>query len=173
VRSAVFSGYSKGGLKMIDIQIFNQSLKMKWVKGYLDDDNQAKWKSFFNYYLERHSGNLVFSSNLKRQDVPLLNLTDPFLTEIIEYWSTLNYRHENLDFFSTQIWHNSLIRIENRPFFYKSWFNAGVKEIRNLLDAEQNFISYNAFTAQYNIKTNYLEYYRSALKHFRKSVLQT
>ena len=155
---------------MIDIQSFNQSLKMKWIKGYLDDDNQAKWKSFFSYYLERHVGNLVFSSNLKRQDVPLLNLTDPFLTEIIEYWSTLNYRDENLDFFSTQIWHNSLIRIENRPFFYKSWFNAGVKEIRDLLDAEQNFISYNAFTAQYNFKTNYIEYYKvvSALKHFRK-----
>ena len=33
---------------MIDIQSFNQSLKMKWVNGYLDDDNQAKWKSFFN-----------------------------------------------------------------------------------------------------------------------------
>ena len=88
---------------MIDIQSFNQSLKMKWVKGFLDDDNQAKWKSFFNYYLERQGGNLVFSSNLKRQDVPLLNSTDPFLTEIIEYWPTLNYRDENLDFFSTQI----------------------------------------------------------------------
>ena len=169
-RTEMINSYSKGGLKMIDIQSFNQSLKMKWVKGYLDDDNQAKWKSFFNYYLERQGGNLVFSSNLKRQDVPLLNLTDPFLTEIIEYWSTLNYRDENLDFFSTQIWHNSLIRIENRPFFYKSWFNAGVKEIRDLLDAEQNFISYNSFTAQYNIKTNYLEYYKvvSVLKHFRK-----
>ena len=43
---------------MIDIQSFNQSLKMKWVKGYSDDDNQAKWKSFFNYYLERHGGNV-------------------------------------------------------------------------------------------------------------------
>ena len=169
-RTEMINSYSKGRLKMIDIQSFNQSLKMKWVKGYLDDDNQAKWKSFFNYYLERHGDNLVFSSNLKRQDVPLLNLTDPFLTEIVEYWSTLNYRDENLDFFSTQIWHNSLIRIENRPFFYKSWFNAGVKEIRDLLDAEQNFISYNAFTAQYNFKTSYLEYYKvvSALKHFRK-----
>ena len=114
---------------------------------------------FFNYYLERHGGNLVFSTNLKRQAVPLLNLTDPFLTEIIECWSTLNYMDENLDFFSTQIWHNSLIRIKNRPFFYKSGFNAGVKESRDLLDAEQNFISYNTFTAQYNIKTNYLEYY--------------
>ena len=120
--------------------------------------------------LERHGGNLVFSSNLKRQDVALLNLTDPFLTEFVEYWSTLNYRDENLVFFSTQIWHNSLIRIENRLFFYKSWFNVGVKEIRDLFDAEQNFISYNTFTAQYNIKTNYLEYYKvvSALKHFGK-----
>ena len=72
---------------MIAIQSFNQSLKMKWVKG---DDNQAKWKSFFNYYLERHGGNLVFSSNLKRQDVPLLNLTDPSIPDrdcrILEYF---------------------------------------------------------------------------------------
>ena len=169
-RTEMINSSSKGGLKMIDIQSFNQSLKMKWVKGYLDDDNQAKWKFFVNHYLERHGGNLVFSSNLKRQDVPLLNLTDPFLAEIVEYWSTLNYRDENLDFFSTEIWHNSLIRIKNRPFFYKSWFNTGVKEIRDLLDAEQNVISYNTFTAQYNSKTNYLEYYKavSALKHFRK-----
>ena len=119
-RTEMINSYSKGGLKMIEIQSFNQSLKMKWVKGYLDDDNQVKWKSFFNYYLERHGGNLVFSSNLKWQDVPLLNLTDSFLTEIIEYWSTLNYRDENLDFFSTQIWHNSLIRMRgsrNYPYY--------------------------------------------------------
>jgi len=84
---------------------------------------------------------------LKRQDAPLLNLTDPFLTETEEYWNTLNYRDENLDFFSTQICHNPLIRIENRSFFYKSWFNAGVKEIRYLLDAKENVISYTTFTA--------------------------
>ena len=117
----------------------------------------------------------MFSSNLKRQGVPLLNLTDPFLTEIVEYWSTLNYRDENLDFISTHIWHNSLIVIENRPFFYKSLFNAGVKEIRDLLDVEQNFTSYPTFTAKYNIETNCLGYYKvvSALKHLRKSVFQT
>ena len=45
-RTEMINSYSKGGLKMIGIQSFHQSLKMKWVKGYLDDDNQAKWKSF-------------------------------------------------------------------------------------------------------------------------------
>ena len=72
---------------------------------------------------------IVFSvslGNLRQQDAQLLNPFDPFLIEKIEYWSTLNY--ENLNFNSTQIWHSSLLSIDNRPSFYKSWFKAGVKE---------------------------------------------
>ena len=30
----MINDYDKGGLKMIDIQIFNKSLKTKWVNGY-------------------------------------------------------------------------------------------------------------------------------------------
>ena len=56
--------YNKGGLKMIDLQSFNESLKIKWIKGYLDDNNKGKWKSFVNHYLEKHGGKLVFSANL-------------------------------------------------------------------------------------------------------------
>ena len=141
----MINDYNKGGLRMIDFQSFNQSFKMKWIKGYLDDANHGKWKLFFDYYLERHGGELVFLGNLRQQDVPLLNLSDPFLIEAIEYWGTLNYRDENLNFNSTQIWHNSMIRIDNRPFNYKSWFKAGVKEVKDLLDAEQNFMSYTTF----------------------------
>ena len=40
----------------------------------------------------------VFSVNLKRQDTPLLNISDPFLAETVEYWSTLNYSEDNLNF---------------------------------------------------------------------------
>ena len=69
------------------------------------------------------------------------------------------------------LWHNSLIRIENRPFFYKAWFKAGVKEVKDLLDKDQTFLSSKAFIDKYNIKTNYLEYFKviSALKQFKKS----
>ena len=114
---------------------------------------------------------MVFSANLKRQDTPLLNISDPFLAETVEYWSTLNYSEDNLNFPSSQIWLNSLTRIDNKPFFYQSWFHAGVKDVKDLLDdSNYNFLSYTAFITKYNIKTNYLEYYKvvSALKHFRK-----
>ena len=45
-RTEMINDYNKGGLRMIDFQSFNQSLKMKWIKGYLDDANHGKWKLF-------------------------------------------------------------------------------------------------------------------------------
>ena len=143
---------------MIDIQSFNKSLKMKWVQGYLNNVNHGKWKLFLDFHLQRYGGKEVFLSNLKPQDVPQLNLRDPFLREILEHLTALNYTEKNLDFNSMGIWHDSLIRIENRPFFNTSWLKAGVKEVRDLLNQDQTFLSYNAFVAKYNIKTNYLEY---------------
>jgi len=113
----MINDYDKGGLKMIDIQSFNKSLKMKWVQGtrrrIITD---GKWMLFLDFHLQRCGGKLMFLSNFKPQDVPQLNLKDPFLREIIEHWTDLNYKEKHLDFNSMGIWHNSLIRIENRPF---------------------------------------------------------
>jgi len=137
---------------------------------YLNDDNHGKWKLFVDFHLQGYGGKVRFLSNLKLRDVPLL-LRDPqVLTEIIEYWTSLNYREKNLDFNSMGIWHNSLIRIDNRPFFYTSWLKAGVEEARDLLNQDLTFLSYNAFVAMYSIKTNYLEYFKviAALKQFKK-----
>ena len=70
---------------------------------------------FFDFRLAQFGGKLVFWGNLSPKDVCLLNLRDPFLAVIMEYWMTLNYKDNNLDFVSGQIWHNSLIGIENKP----------------------------------------------------------
>ena len=32
---------------MVDITLFNKSLKTSWIKKYLDDFNHGKWKEFF------------------------------------------------------------------------------------------------------------------------------
>lgn len=146
-RTEIINDYDKGVLKMIGIQSFNKSLKMKWVQGYLNDVNHGKWKLFLDFHLQTYGGKVVFLSNLKPQDVPQLNVRD-FLREIREHWTTLNYRKKSLDFNPMGIWHNSPIRIENRPFFYTSWLKAGVKEVRDLLNQDQTFLSYNAFVAK-------------------------
>ena len=124
-RTEIINDCDKGGLKMIDIQSFNASLKTKWVQSYLNTENKGKWKAFFHYYLERYDGKLLFLCNLKQKDASQLKIKDPFLKETVEYWSNLNYSEKNPVFESTCIWHNSLITIEKKPFFFT---NHGLKQ---------------------------------------------
>ena len=77
-RTKIINDYDKGGLKMIDIQSFNASLKMKWVQSYLNTENKGTWNMFFDYYLERYSGKLLFLCNLKQKDASRLKIKDPF-----------------------------------------------------------------------------------------------
>ena len=71
--------YNKGGLKMIDLQSFNELLKIKWIKGYLDDNNKGKWKSFVNHNLEKQGGNLFFyAANFKTSRYPSTQYFTPF-----------------------------------------------------------------------------------------------
>ena len=51
-RSVMLNEYKDGGLKMLDIRSFNYALKSKWVRMYLDDNNQAKWKLFFDFFFQ-------------------------------------------------------------------------------------------------------------------------
>ena len=78
-RTEMINEYNKGGLKMIDLQSFNELLKIKWIKGYLDDNNKGKWKSFVKHYLEKHGGNLFFyAANFKTSRYPSTQYFRPF-----------------------------------------------------------------------------------------------
>jgi len=54
----------KGRLKMIDIQSFNASLKMKWVQIYLNTEDKGKWKVFFPITIRRDMAGYYCSSAL-------------------------------------------------------------------------------------------------------------
>ena len=56
-RSVMINEYKDGGLKMLDIRSFNYALKSKWVKKYLDDNNQAKCKLFLTFSLNNMTVN--------------------------------------------------------------------------------------------------------------------
>ena len=85
-RSVMLNEYKDGGLKMLDIRSFNYALKSKWVKKYLDDNNQAKWKLFFDFFTKQHDSKLLLTGNLKQADVAGLNIQDSFTKEIMEMW---------------------------------------------------------------------------------------
>ena len=125
-RAEMINDYATGRLKMVDIQTFNRALKVKWIQKYLDSSNKGKWKLFLDFFLAKYNANLLITGNLNVADAALLEIDDPFTKELIEIWSRLNFKRQPSDFSSIPIWYNSLVRIDNRPIYYKNWYKAGI-----------------------------------------------
>jgi len=70
------------------------------------------------------------------------------LKEILEIWSEANYEEKIVSvyhFRSSPLWYNSLIRVGNRPVFFKEWFLKGITKVEHLMDDSGKFLSFTAF----------------------------
>ena len=170
-RSVMINDYKNEGLKMVDIASFTKSLKTAWIKKYLDDSNRGKWKDFFELELRKYGGKLVFTCNLNKLDTSkLISVQDPFLQEILEIWSEVNFDDKietEQQFFEQHIWHNSLIRIENRPVFYKHLLLHGISKVAQLMTNSRSFLPLADFISTHNIRIQPIKYFGliSALRH--------
>ena len=116
-RSEMINVYSSGGLKMLDIQAFYCVLKTKWIQKCLDFNNKGKWKLFLDFFLKRYNVNVLFMGNLNERDAASLDIEDLFAKELFEIWARLSFQKQPSNPFNLPIWYNSLIRIDNKPFF--------------------------------------------------------
>ena len=104
-----------------------------------------------------------------------MEIEDPFTKELLESWCRLNFHRNPPSFSLISIWYNSLIRVNGKLFFYKSWSAAGVNIVRNLLDeTSSRFLTFEAFKEKHLVKVNFLQYYSvviavSSAKHISAS----
>ena len=169
----MINDYSNGGLGMIDIKSFNMALKSTWVKKYLDPTNQGKWKLVFNSELQYFGGPAVFKGNLNKDDLNHISTSDLFTKEIIKIWSEINYEatiQSNDHYLSMSLWHNSLIRIDKKPIYYKQWCAKGIQTVAHLMKDSTTFLSFPEFKERFDIETNFLTFYGliSAIKSVKK-----
>jgi len=130
---------------MIDIDSFNRSLKAISIKKYLDTENQGGWKSFFDLELRKYGGIVTLTGNLNNKDTCILKVSDPFIKEILEIWSEVDFEQMVVSedhFRSSPLWYNFLIRMD--------WHAKGVTKVKHLMDDSGNFLSLPAFQNKYN-----------------------
>ena len=138
--------YSEAGLKMIHLISFNKALKSTWVKKYVDPEYHGKCKYLFEWQLHQYEGPAIFRGNLNKEDMhKYVTTTHFFTTEILHLWSEISHeRNVNslVHLFSLPLWHNSLIRIDNKPVFYQSWYSKGIINVADLFK-DQNSCKIN------------------------------
>jgi len=57
------------------------------------------------------------------------------------------------------IWNNRNIMIDGKPLFYRCWFEKHITRVEDLLDNNGNFLSFNQFSEQYQLKTPFTLYF--------------
>ena len=161
-RKHITQSYQKGGLKMIDIELFINSIKCSWIKRLFDDSNNGQWKTFYLDKINRYGGKLLFESNLNKGLITHMFPNNSFLREILIAWDKITHTHkEDIKVVGKQIiWNNRDIQINNQTLLYKHWLNKGIKHIEHIYDYRtKEFYTFTKIIELYNVSRNdYLKY---------------
>ena len=149
---------------MIDLISFNKSLKTSWTQKYLDSTNNGKWKVFFDLALQNYGRENVFTGNLNIKDtIASIKVSDPLLEELLKLWAEVNFEQKitTLEQLQEQsLWHNSLIRIENKPIFFKDWCSKGITKAKHFqIPENNNYLSLTEFQQKYDLNVPPLSFY--------------
>ena len=58
------------------------------------------------------------------------------------------------------LFNNKEILIDGKPFFIREWFANGIISIKDLLQENGQFLTYEEFQRKYSCKTNFLNFYQ-------------
>ena len=157
-RVVMYQPVEKGGINFVNFHTVIKSLRLAWI-GRLLDTSDDKWKAIPNYYFREH-GSLLFLLKCN-YNVKLLKTGLPlFYRELLQYFQDLKKTTNILPNGELILWNNKSITIDNATLFWKSWFDSGVVSVKDVLNTNGKFLSYEEFSNKFNIATNYLHYFQ-------------
>jgi len=163
-RNMMIAPYHEGGLNMLDIRCQNQALKLKWIERLINQvecEYKDIWASWLISKCNKVDILYLLKCNLCYTDLDkVINLpkNNPWHEILIE-WCKYNFDvlpWNNNDILNQNIWFNSLIKINKKMLFNKSWYTNGIKTIIDLR-IENRWLTAAELNAKHNTPVNFLE----------------
>ena len=155
-RKQITQGYLKGGLNMINIQNFVQSLKSTWIRRLLKDP-EAIWAKLFETTIFQTNKLVLlgpqFCSYYKQF------VQNEFWKNVLDSWvsvSQLQTIKTRIDILSSPLWYNPLISKYN--FYLSDWFKRGIIYVRDMLDNTGKIKTINDISITYQFNARFLDY---------------
>ena len=143
---------------MVNFADVEKSLKAAWVSRYCSSDGHH-WCALLDSHLEKFGGSFLFQCNydLKFLDLEGLPL---FYRNILTVWQIL---HSKVPLSVNEIkeeilWNNRFIKIGGKTVFYKAWVSKGILRIKDILNAHDNFLSFQELKDTFHIRGTFLDY---------------
>uniref|UniRef100_A0A3B3I0R1 Reverse transcriptase domain-containing protein n=1 Tax=Oryzias latipes TaxID=8090 RepID=A0A3B3I0R1_ORYLA len=146
-KSVILNTSDKGGLNCIDFTALNNTLKVIWIKKYLNNPTSI-WNFIPHFVFSKVGGlNFLLCCNYSIPKIPL-KLSN-FHQQVLLAW-TLIYKH-NFSPQSCIIWNNCNIVYKRKTLFLSNWFNNGIIFLNQLFKEPGLLYNYSEFTMQYKI----------------------
>ena len=127
-RLSTINDYQRSGLKMIDLETMVKSLRLSWLKRIFSENN-GTWKMYLRHQLKNVGGLFLFHCNYDIKDVVI---SSQFYSELLQWWSEFLEDFSPEKLYQNIIWNNKVIRVNDKPVFYKTFFNSGLTLISDL-----------------------------------------
>ena len=168
-QTTVIKQYEEGGLKMVNLIAFMESVKLTWIRRLLVED--CKWQVFIKQYIQVEK---LTGCSAKYLEKVLLQLPNHFWRDVIQSFISINKNITNTEdnILKSSIFYNNNIKIGGSHIFLKSWFDRGIKDINDLIDENGKFYQLNEFKMKTGIQTNFLEYNGliKSIRHYLQSI---
>ena len=175
-KTTIIKNKKDGGLNMVDFTLFDNALKIVWVKRLCANDERP-WKFIPLSLLSNVGGSFLFQCNYNFQHLPLNETLPKFYRDIIFHWQKIKNTNPKTkkDVLNQIIWNNQFIRVNKSSVFFSGWNKAGIEKLSSLFDNESNtLLTFTTFKQKYNVKSNFLQYYSllSAIPQEWKTMLK-
>ena len=133
-RTVMFNDYSSGGLKMIDIIKFQESIMLEWVENLLSEES-CHWKALPIFFFKNLGGVNVFRCNVPPEQFQGLNLIkSTFWRAILMNWLKHTHGHNsNTVSLDVPLHNNTAFTYRNKPLFLKSSIRKSCTLLRDVL----------------------------------------
>ena len=163
-KDVLYGKYENGGIRMVNLINKCKSLKVAWVPRISKSVQSAgKLHVYLNSLISPFDLSIVFSSNFKIHDIPIIfpKLTSQFWFQVFEAWSECTYHNpkSKREILDESLWLNSHIRIDRVPVYWPNLISKNVLKIKDLLNDNLQFYSYNDFINKYDLRCNLVSYY--------------
>jgi hypothetical protein len=151
----------KGGIKMPNIRDKIAAWRTIWIKSLSKMKySTGVWKEILCDYLPPYVNfDILLCGKVERDNEVIMRLPTFYKSILLHWsdWKSCNACENYSDIINEPVWYNKFITIERKSFFWREWYQKGVKQIGDLLKDGNRFMTNEDLRETYNINTTFLQ----------------
>ena len=163
-RKTITQEKSQGGLKMMNVDVFINSLKTSWLRRLVKGRDSTPWIKLFQLTINPRLDKISTLGPEYVKSMKQKTNNKFWLNAFHSWYNVLNNQviKTNNHLLTSPIWYN--IKISTEPLFLPNWYSKGILTISDVLDPTGTFMSCEKLQSLYNLgSVNFLSYLRVKL----------